>query len=144
MAVLTNRATGPGVASHIDSASTMLSRLRTLRTPLRNSVELICARWQCRNRSIKTSTATALANRITQSTGPPLDTKSRKDTIRSLYGSQREVQRSKFDGKVGRGVLTAPIPFATRRGEDTAPHLGRFRRAANSGLLLVQAGGFFS
>ncbi len=40
----TSRATGPGVASQMDSASTTLFRLRTVRTPLRNSVELICAR----------------------------------------------------------------------------------------------------
>ena len=44
MAVRTRRATGPGVASQIESASTTLLRLSTVRTPLRNSVELICAR----------------------------------------------------------------------------------------------------
>jgi hypothetical protein len=41
MAVFTSRATGPGVASQIEIASTTLSRFSTLRTPLRNSVELI-------------------------------------------------------------------------------------------------------
>jgi len=35
---------GPGVASQMEMASTTLSRLRTLRTPLRNSMELIWAR----------------------------------------------------------------------------------------------------
>src|ERR1017187_9590736 len=72
MAVLTNRATGPGVASQMDRASTTLLRLRTVRTPLRNSVELICARWQCKNRSMKTATPTALTSRSNHSTGPPL------------------------------------------------------------------------
>ena len=44
IAVLTSRATGPGVASQIERASTTLSRFRTVLTPLRNSVELIWAR----------------------------------------------------------------------------------------------------
>ena len=53
IASLTRRATGPGVASQMARASTTFSRLRTLRTPLRNSMELICSRWYCRSRSSK-------------------------------------------------------------------------------------------
>ena len=45
-AALPSWATGPFVASQMASASTTLSRLRTVRTPLRNSVELICAVWK--------------------------------------------------------------------------------------------------
>src|SRR5438093_97021 len=44
MAIFTRRATGPGVASQMESASTTFSRLSTLRTPFRNSMELIWAR----------------------------------------------------------------------------------------------------
>ena len=72
-AVADGRATGPGVASQMESASTTLLRLSTVRTPLRNSLELIWARWQCRKRSIKMATATALIARSNHSTGPPFD-----------------------------------------------------------------------
>jgi hypothetical protein len=69
---LDERATGPGVASQMEMASTTLSRLSTLRTPLRNSVELICARWQNSARSMNTTMAMAAAIKISQITGPPL------------------------------------------------------------------------
>ena len=44
IATFTMRATGPGVASQIETASTMFARFSTFRTPFRNSAELICAR----------------------------------------------------------------------------------------------------
>src|ERR1041384_7636015 len=94
MATLTRRATGPGVASQMESASTTLSRLSTLRTPLRNSVELIWARWQCRARSINTTTATALVNNIRYSTGPPLDNNTGNLGMISLYFFGAWVQRA--------------------------------------------------
>ena len=75
MATLTSRATGPGVASQIARASTTLSRLSTLRTPLRNSPELICSRWYWSKRSRNTASATALVAMIIQIIHPPWDKK---------------------------------------------------------------------
>jgi hypothetical protein len=55
----------------MEMASTTLSRLSTFRTPLRNSAELICERWQYSTRSINTTSAMAAAIKISQITGPP-------------------------------------------------------------------------
>src|SRR5882724_10046428 len=95
IAVFTRRATGPGVASQMEIASTTLSRRSTLRTPLRNSVELICARWQWKKRSMKTTMATAPASRINKKTGPPLFRINGK-VMRSLYDLTLQVQRAKL------------------------------------------------
>ena len=73
MAFFTSRATGPGVASQMESASTTLSRLSTVRTPARNSAELICARWKWSTRSTNTAMATALRSSSSHTTGPPAE-----------------------------------------------------------------------
>src|ERR1035437_255686 len=78
----------------MEIASTIFSRLRTVRTPLRNSAELICERWQNNARSMNTTSAVEAASRMSQMTGPPLAKSVGNMSL--LYGSPRKVQSVKI------------------------------------------------
>lgn len=105
-----------GLESRVGSISAGYEHFfRTVRMPLRNSVELICARWQCRKRSMKTATATALMIRSSHSTGPPWDNITGNVGMALFIGTRTEGSKCKVQSAAARARGFALLPARARR-----------------------------
>jgi hypothetical protein len=103
-------------------------------------VELICARWQWKKRSMKTTMATAPASRINKKTGPPLFRINGK-VMRSLYDLTLQVQRAKLGSacRVFRVLRRVRHPRELRQPARNTKYATRmmFGLASTAGFLIL-------